>query len=105
MSLNTEKRKTSRVEFSRGIPVQMVAIDGTWRRSCLMLDAAASGAKLKVKKSVEGLNLKEFFLILSTTGVTYRRCELAWINGEELGVQFLETTDNHIKRPSPIKNE
>ena len=104
MSLHTEKRKTSRVEFSRGIPVQMVAIDGTWRRSCLMLDVAASGAKLTVKESVEGLNLKEFFLILSTTGVTYRRCQLAWINGNELGAQFLETTDNHIKRPPPTKN-
>jgi hypothetical protein len=104
MSLNTEKRKTGRVGFSRGIPVQMVAIDGTWRRNCLMLDAAASGAKLTVKGSVEGLNLKEFFLILSTTGVSYRRCELAWINGEQLGVQFLEATDNPTKRPSPTKN-
>ncbi|SDT02333.1 PilZ domain-containing protein [Bradyrhizobium canariense] len=91
MSLNTEKRKSGRVEFSRGIDVHMVAIDGTWRRACVMLDVAASEAKLSVTEPVEGLSLKEFFLILSTTGRAFRRCELDWINGEQIGVRFLET--------------
>jgi hypothetical protein len=91
MSLNTERRKSGRVEFTRGIDVHMVAIDGTWRRACVMLDVAESGAKLSVTEPVEGLSLKEFFLILSTTGRAFRRCELAWINGDQLGVRFLET--------------
>jgi PilZ domain len=90
MSVNVERRKNNRVEFSRGVDVQMVAIDGTWSRSCVMLDVAAGGAKLLVADSVEGLSLKEFFLVLSTTGQAFRRCELAWINGDQLGVRFLE---------------
>jgi PilZ domain len=101
MSSGAEKRKTGRVEFSRGIPVRIVAIDGTWSRDCLMLDVAAGGAKLTVKESVTGLNLKEFFLVLSTTGAAYRRCELVWLNGDQLGVRFLEATDRLRKRSSP----
>ena len=102
MSSGKEKRKTGRVEFSRGIPVRVVAIDGTWSRDCLMLDVAAGGAKLTVKGSVTGLNLKEFFLVLSTTGAAYRRCELVWLNGDQLGIRFLEATDRPRKRSSPI---
>jgi hypothetical protein len=90
MSVNVQRRKKSRVEFSRGIDVQMVAIDGTWSKSCVMLDAAVGGAKLFVADSVEGISLKEFFLVLSATGRAFRRCELAWINGDQLGVRFLE---------------
>jgi hypothetical protein len=42
-----------------------------------------------VEGSVEGLHLKEFFLLLSSTGLAYRRCELAWVNGDQIGVIFL----------------
>ena len=90
MSVDVERRKNNRVEFSRGIDVQMVAIDGTWSKPCVMLDAAVGGAKLSVTDSVKGINLKEFFLVLSTTGQAFRSCELAWINGDQLGVRFLE---------------
>jgi hypothetical protein len=98
---HTEKRSGARVEFSRAINVQMVAIDGTWRRACVMLDVAVGGAKLSVTESLEGLNLKEFFLILSATGLAFRRCELAWINGDQLGVRFLETQAQEKKKPLP----
>ena len=37
----------------------------------------------------EGLQLKEFFLLLTSVGVAYRRCELDWVNGERIGVKFL----------------
>ena len=105
MSSGAEKRKAGRVEFSCGIPVRIIAIDGTWRRDCLLMDAAAGGARLNVKESVTGLNLKEFFLVLSTTGVAYRRCELVWLNGDQLGVRFLEATDRPSKRSSPTKSK
>jgi hypothetical protein len=88
MTLNKDKRSAPRVAFTRGIPVQMLAIDGTWNRTSLMLDAADEGAKLQLKQSIAGLNLKEFFLVLSSTGSCFRHCELAWINGDEVGVRF-----------------
>ena len=98
---HTEKRSGARVEFSRAINVQMVAIDGTWRRACVMLDVTAGGAKLSVTESIEGLNLKEFFLVLSATGLAFRRCELAWIDGDQLGVRFLETQAQGKKKQLP----
>ncbi|MGH6710318.1 MAG: PilZ domain-containing protein [Bradyrhizobium sp.] len=91
MSSENDKRKISRVEFSRGIPVRIAGIDGTWTRNCLMRDASDQGAKLTLKQSVQGLALKEFFLILSTTGAPFRHCEVAWINGSEMGVRFVKT--------------
>jgi len=32
-------------------------------------------------------------LLLSSTGLAYRRCELAWVNGDQIGVNFLKTGD------------
>jgi hypothetical protein len=40
-------------------------------------DVSDGGAKLTVEGSIEGLQLKEFFLLLSSTGLAYRRCGLA----------------------------
>ncbi len=83
-------RKTDRVTFANGLKVHMMAIDGTWRRTCEMLDISTTGARLLVEGSLEGLNLKEFFLVLSSTGLAYRRCELVRINADEIGVRFIE---------------
>jgi len=32
----------------------------------------------------------QFFLLLSSTGLAYRRCELARIDGEQIGARFLQ---------------
>ena len=83
-----EKRKSGRVVFERGYAAHMMAIDGTWRRSCRVEDVSETGAKISVEDSIQGLPLKEFFLLLSSTGLAFRRCELAWVNGDTLGVSF-----------------
>ncbi len=92
-----ERRKGDRVTFERGIGAQMMGIDGTWRRDCTMEDISESGAKLTVVGSVEGINLQEFFLLLSSTGLAYRRCELSWVNGDQLGVSFIKPSDKKKK--------
>jgi hypothetical protein len=91
--MSAERRKGERVTFERGIAAQMMGIDGTWRRECKMKDVSESGAKLTIEGSVEGLHLKEFFLLLSSTGLAYRRCELSWVNGDQIGVTFLKLAD------------
>ena len=92
-----ERRKGERVTFERGIAAQMMGIDGTWRRECTMEDISETGAKLTVDGSVEGLHLQEFFLLLSSTGLAYRRCELSWVNGDQIGVNFLKQGDKKKK--------
>ena len=83
-------RKAERVTFANGLKVHIMAIDGTWRRTCEMLDISSTGARLLVEGSIEGLQLNEFFLLLSSTGLAYRRCEMVRVNADEIGVQFLE---------------
>jgi hypothetical protein len=83
-----------RVTFSRGYDVCIMAIDGTWRRGCQLNAISDSDAILTVEGSIQGLNLKEFFLLLSSTGLAYRRCELVRVNGTEMDVQFLKAKKN-----------
>lgn len=100
----TENGKSvERVTFSRGYDVCMMAIDGTWRRNCQLSAISDDAAVLNVAGSIQGLNLKEFFLLLSSTGLAYRRCELVRVNGTEMGIQFLRGRHGNNKRSVPRK--
>ena len=85
-----DNRVAERVTFSRGYDVCIMAIDGTWRRDCVLNAISDNDAALTVEGSIIGLNLKEFFLLLSSTGLAYRRCELVRVNGTEMDVSFLK---------------
>jgi hypothetical protein len=83
-------KTVERVTFSRGVDVCIMAIDGTWRRDCVLNAISDNDAALTVEGSIQGLNLKEFFLLLSSTGLAYRRCELVRVNGTEVDISFLK---------------
>ena len=89
-----------RVTFSRGYDVCIMAIDGTWRRDCKLNAISDTDAVLTVEGSIQGLNLKEFFLLLSSTGLAYRRCELVWIDGTMAGLHFI---NSDRKKPASPK--
>ncbi|QWG13704.1 PilZ domain-containing protein [Bradyrhizobium sediminis] len=93
-------RKSERVNFERGIHVYVMGIDGTWRRDCVMIDVSQTGARLCIDGSIEGLDLKEFFLLLSSTGSAFRRCKLVRVAGDQIGVEFLE---RKLIRKKPLK--
>ena len=82
-----DKRGASRVSFERGVGVRMLGIDGA---ECEMLDVSQSGVLLRVHGDLGKLELKEFFLVLSTVGTAHRRCALAWIDGDRLGASFIK---------------
>lgn len=96
--MSEEHRGTDRVTFSRGYEVCIMAIDGTWRRDCQLNAISDTDAELTVEGSIQGLNLKEFFLLLSSTGLAYRRCELVRVNGTEMDIRFLRA--RHAKKRS-----
>jgi len=85
-----ETKGIERVTFTRGYDVCIMAIDGTWRRDCQLSAVSDSDALLNLEGSIQGLNLKEFFLLLSSTGLAYRRCELVRINGSQMDIQFIK---------------
>ena len=92
-----QRRIGERITFERGFNARMMGMDGTWPRNCTMEDVSETGAKLVVAGAMEGLHLKEFFLLLSSTGLAYRRCELAWSNGDQIGVNFLKQGEKKKK--------
>lgn len=94
-----ENRRASRVRFDHRHHVTLMGVDGTWRRSCLLLDASESGAKLEIEEPADVLQSKEFFLVLSSTGLAFRRCEMIWVDGSQVGVKFIE--HDKSKRPHP----
>ena len=66
-------RKAARVKMDHRQPVNLMGSDGTWRRSCVLLDVSQSGAKIEVEGTLDVLQAKEFFMLLSSTGLAYRR--------------------------------
>lgn len=97
-----EQRKAKRVVFERAYGAHMMAIDGTWRRACMVHDVSETGAQISVDGAIEGLPLKEFFLLLSSTGLAYRRCALAWVNGDRIGVTFMKAAE--AKKSAPPRS-
>jgi hypothetical protein len=92
-------RKALRVKMDHKQAVNLMGSDGTWQRSCVLLDVSQSGAKIEVEGTLDVLQAKEFFMLLSSTGLAYRRCELVWIDGTVAGVHFV-AVDNKKKAAS-----
>jgi len=99
--LSEEGKGVERVTFTRGYDVCIMAIDGTWRRDCQLNAVSDSDAVLSLEGSIQGLNLKEFFLLLSSTGLAYRRCELVRVNGSQMDIQFIKGKSRKKKSGSP----
>jgi hypothetical protein len=86
---NWNNRKSDRVQFQRAFPANLMGVDGTWSRVCHLLDVSSTGARLEIEGTTEVLRAKEFFLVLSSTGLAFRRCEMVWIDGTTVGIRFL----------------
>ena len=82
-------RKSERVRMEHRREVNLVGVDGTWRRKCALLDVSATGARLDVEGTLEVLKAGEFFLLLSSTGLAFRRCQLVRVDGTTVGVRFV----------------
>lgn len=83
-------RKAERIRFEHKHPVNLMGVDGTWRRTCVLVDVSSTGARLEVDGTLEVLKAQEFFLLLSSTGLAFRRCELIRVEGAQVGVRFIE---------------
>jgi len=93
------QRKSDRVHFQHEHVVNLMSVDGTWRRSCVLQDVSATGARLEVEGSTDVLTAREFFMVLSSTGLAFRRCELRWVNGSTVGVEFVGLPTKRKAKP------
>ncbi|MGV7217199.1 PilZ domain-containing protein [Bradyrhizobium sp. UFLA05-112] len=96
-------RKSHRVRMDHKQPVNLMGADGTWRRACVLLDVSDSGAKIEVEGTLDVLQAREFFMLLSSTGLAYRRCELVWIDGTMAGIHFIKGGTK--KGPTKVDSE
>ncbi|MBT1516551.1 MULTISPECIES: PilZ domain-containing protein [Bradyrhizobium] len=87
--MNRDKRKAKRIQFEHEYRATLLGADGTWRRDCVLVDVSETGACLRIDGSTDVLRSRQFFLLLSKTGLAFRRCELVRLNGQEVGVQFV----------------
>ncbi len=92
--MSWNNRKSDRVQFQRSFPANLMGVDGTWRRACAVKDVSSTGARLEIEGTTDVLRAKEFFLVLSSTGLAFRRCELVWIDGTTVGIRFLVNKSN-----------
>ena len=95
------QRKADRVHFQHEHSVTLVGVDGTWRRACVLKDVSATGARVEVDGSTDVLKSREFFMVLSSTGLAFRRCELVWINGSTAGLHFVLNSGKK-KKAKPV---
>jgi hypothetical protein len=90
VAINDRRLGTARVQFERPLLAQLMAIDGTWCRECLVVDVCETGARIEL--TGPAAELKEFFLMLSTFGnPVFRRCKREWVDGTLIGVSFQKT--------------
>ncbi|KRR06439.1 pilus assembly protein PilZ [Bradyrhizobium jicamae] len=87
--MSRNRRKAKRVQFGHDYRATLVAADGTWRRDCVLIDISETGARLRIDGSPDLLKARQFFLLLSTTGLVFRRCQLIRLEGSEVGVAFI----------------
>jgi hypothetical protein len=62
-------RNSGRVQFQHDHSVTLMAVDGTWRRNCILRDVSTTGAGLEVDGSTDVLRSREFFMVLSSMGL------------------------------------
>lgn len=86
--MDIERRKGSvRVQFEPALKVTIMAIDGSWSRKCLLINASDTGAQIELIEA--SAPVSEFFLMLSDgMHPAFRRCKRIWVDGRRTGVQF-----------------
>ena len=52
MEQQKQRRKTERVQFGKGFAMKIIAIDGSWYRTCNILDVSEDGALLQFQQSL-----------------------------------------------------
>ena len=102
--MSWNNRKSDRVQFQRAFPANLMGVDGTWRRPCTLMDVSSTGARLEIEGTTDVLQAKEFFLVLSSMGLAYRRCELVWIDGTNVGIRFLINKSNKKSSQRPSRD-
>jgi hypothetical protein len=80
-------KSNASIHFDPPLRARLMGVDRTWSRDCFLLEVSDNGMQFQFEGLTDGT--LEFFLVLSACRQpSFRRCKLAWINGDRIGVSF-----------------
>lgn len=88
INAQTGRRRANRLRIRRGVPAQLLTLDGQVAAS--LLDLSQSGAHIRAKALRRGQDVMLWWLGLETFG------KIVWVDGNEAGMEFYDPL------PSPI---
>jgi hypothetical protein len=89
MFMLERRRGPPRVKFEKPLEAWIVAVDHAYIGECQVIELSHRGAQLRLPASAIGL--EKFLLLLSRFGCpVYRYCEMKWVDGPSMGVEFRE---------------
>ena len=89
------EQRREHVRRSLSYAARIVADDASWIYPCEIFDVSTGGAKLAIYCPPQTPLADQFFLQLSEISRANRYCEVAWRQGNEIGVRF-------IRAPHPV---
>ena len=101
-----QEQRREHIRKSMSYRARIVADDGTWMYPCEIFDVSVGGARLAIYCPAQTPLPEQFLLRLSEISQTSRYCELAWRQGNEIGVRFVReanaapNTSGHSASPS-----
>jgi hypothetical protein len=89
VAMAEHEQRREHVRKSMSYRARIVADDGTWMYPCEIFDVSVGGARLAIYCPPQAPLPHQFLLQLSEINQTSRYCELAWRQGNEIGVRFV----------------
>jgi hypothetical protein len=96
MADHEQRREYARKSLS--YRARIIADDQSWTYPCEIFDVSVGGARLAIYCPPQTPLPQQFMLQLSEVTHTNRLCEVAWRQGNEVGVRFVR--DAHLVPPT-----
>ena len=93
-----ERRDRDRFRFGHGFSMRIMDRLGAWEIPCTIIDVSESGAKLHLDAPADGIDFKDFVLMLAPFGTAHRACELTWRRGDFIRVRFVTRETQRFAR-------
>ena len=87
--MDNHEQRREHIRRSLSYSAHIVAGDASWVYPCEIFDVSAGGAKLAIYCPPQTPLARQFFLQLSEISQANRYCEVAWRQGNEIGVRFI----------------
>jgi hypothetical protein len=94
------------IHFDPPLPARLMGVDGTWSRDCFLLEVSHTGVQQLQFEGLTDCTVEFFFVLPVCRQPSFRRCKLAWIDGDRIGVSFEKTScATYVLKLAPRNSE